>query len=161
MGYPIERREAVLRKMLPPNNKAIPTIAKEEGICEGTLYNWRKSARSKGRLMPDCDRSSQSWSSADKFAAVVESTTLNESANKLKPEERDQILKICNEKSYRSLPPTQIVPSLADKNIYIGSESSFYRILKEANQQHCRGRADSPRKASKPKAYQATGANQV
>ncbi|MCU7908272.1 MAG: transposase, partial [Candidatus Thiodiazotropha sp. (ex Lucinoma aequizonata)] len=45
MGYPKERKEAVLKKMLPPNNKTIPEIAKEEGICEGTLYNWRKAAR--------------------------------------------------------------------------------------------------------------------
>ncbi|MCU7888673.1 MAG: transposase, partial [Candidatus Thiodiazotropha sp. (ex Lucinoma aequizonata)] len=41
MGYPKERKEAVVKKMLPPNNKTIPEIAKEEGICEGTLYNWR------------------------------------------------------------------------------------------------------------------------
>ncbi|MCU7897933.1 MAG: helix-turn-helix domain-containing protein [Candidatus Thiodiazotropha sp. (ex Lucinoma aequizonata)] len=41
--------------MLPPNNKTIPEIAKEEGICEGTLYNWRKTARAEGRLMPDRD----------------------------------------------------------------------------------------------------------
>ncbi|MCU7880256.1 MAG: helix-turn-helix domain-containing protein [Candidatus Thiodiazotropha sp. (ex Lucinoma aequizonata)] len=39
----------------PPNNKTIPEIAKEEGICEGTLYNWRKAARAEGRLMPDGD----------------------------------------------------------------------------------------------------------
>ncbi|MCU7899177.1 MAG: hypothetical protein KZQ66_01210, partial [Candidatus Thiodiazotropha sp. (ex Lucinoma aequizonata)] len=41
--------------MLPPNNKTIPEIAKEEGICEGTLYNWRKAPRAEGRLMPDGD----------------------------------------------------------------------------------------------------------
>lgn len=45
MGYPRERKEAVLKKMLPPNNKPIPEIANEEGISEGTLYNWRKAAR--------------------------------------------------------------------------------------------------------------------
>ena len=45
MGYPRERKEAVLKKMLPPNNQTISEISKEEGICEGTLYNWRKAAR--------------------------------------------------------------------------------------------------------------------
>jgi hypothetical protein len=35
-----------------------------------------------------------------------------EPANKLKPEERQRILEICNEKEYQSLPPSQIVPAL-------------------------------------------------
>ena len=34
MGYPRERKEAVLKKMLPPNNQTISEISKEEGICE-------------------------------------------------------------------------------------------------------------------------------
>jgi transposase len=34
MGYPKERKEEVLKKMLPPHNKPIPEIAKEEGISE-------------------------------------------------------------------------------------------------------------------------------
>ena len=79
MGYPTERKEAVLRKMLPPNNKTIPEIAKEEGISEGTLFNWRKTARAEGRLMPNGDTTPAGWCAADKFAAVVETASLNES----------------------------------------------------------------------------------
>jgi hypothetical protein len=78
MGYPRERKEAVLRKMLPPNNKPIPEISKEEGICEGTLYNWRKSARAEGRLLPDGDSTPSGWCAVDKFAAVVETVSMNE-----------------------------------------------------------------------------------
>ncbi|MCU7911612.1 MAG: hypothetical protein KZQ63_05655 [Candidatus Thiodiazotropha sp. (ex Lucinoma aequizonata)] len=62
----------------PPNNKTIPEIAKEEGICEGTLYNWRKAARAEGRLMPDGDSTPTGWCAADKFAAVVETASMNE-----------------------------------------------------------------------------------
>jgi len=36
-------------------------------------------------------------------------------ANKLSPEERQQLLATCNLEEYRSLPPSQIVPALADK----------------------------------------------
>jgi len=79
MGYPRERKEAVLKKMLPPNNKTILEISKEEGICEGTLYNWRKAARSQGRLMPVGDSPPTGWCAADKFAAVVETASMNES----------------------------------------------------------------------------------
>lgn len=78
MGYPTERKEAVLEKMLPPNNKSIPEIAKEEGISEATLYNWRKAARAEGHLMPDGDTSPAGWHSADKFAAVLETAAMNE-----------------------------------------------------------------------------------
>ena len=44
MRYPKERKEAVLKKMLPPNNKPIQELAQEEGICKATLYNWRNQA---------------------------------------------------------------------------------------------------------------------
>lgn len=78
MGYSAERKEAVIRKMLPPHNRSVPEIAKEEGISEATLYNWRKEARSKGRLLPDSDRTPEGWSSRDKFAAVLETASMNE-----------------------------------------------------------------------------------
>ena len=79
MGYPAKRKAAILQKMLPPNNKPIAQLAKEEGIAQGTLYSWRAEARAKGKLMPDGDLSPKGWSSVDKFAAVLETAALNES----------------------------------------------------------------------------------
>ena len=64
--------------MLPPNNMAIRQLSQEEGISEGTLHNWRAAARGKGQLMPDADAGPEVWSSRDKFAAVLETATLNE-----------------------------------------------------------------------------------
>jgi putative transposase len=84
-----------------------------------------------------------------------------EPANKLTPQEREQIVETCNEETYRSLPPSQIVPALADKAVYLASESSFYRVLKEVDQLHRRGKAQVPRNLSKPKGYKATAPNQV
>ncbi len=49
-------------------------------------------------------------------------------ANKLSVAEREQILDICNCPPYASLPPSQIVPALADQGVYLASESSFYRV---------------------------------
>ncbi len=65
-------------------------------------------------------------------------------AHRLSEEERQRILLTCNQPEYASLPPGQIVPALADQGLYIGSESSFYRVLHQAGQCHRRGRARLP-----------------
>lgn len=78
MSYPNERKEAVLNKMLPPQSQAIPALARAEGIAEATLYAWRKAARATGRLLPAGDHAPTGWTSADLFAAVVESLAMNE-----------------------------------------------------------------------------------
>jgi DNA-binding Xre family transcriptional regulator len=38
MGYSPERKSAVLKRMLPPNNIAIRQLSQEEGISEATLH---------------------------------------------------------------------------------------------------------------------------
>ncbi len=78
MRYSPERKEAVLRKMMPPHNRPIKQLAQEEGISEATLFNWRKQAREKGLLLPDGDSGPSGWSARDKFAAVLETASLNE-----------------------------------------------------------------------------------
>ena len=45
MNYIPELKDALLRRMLPPNNESITKISREEGISEKTLRNWRDKAR--------------------------------------------------------------------------------------------------------------------
>jgi len=128
-----------------------------------------ETARETGaRLMSACQvlaisvRTFQRWtktggSGGDRRPEAVRPTP----ANKLKPEERQSVLDICHQKENASLPPSQIVPRLADQGGYVASESSFYRILHEANEQHHRGRSQKPRKSTPPKGFCATGSNQV
>ena len=78
MGYSPERKAAVLKRMLPPNTMAIRQLSQEEGISEATLHKWRAEARCKGQLLPAADAGPEGWSSRDKFAAVLETATLNE-----------------------------------------------------------------------------------
>jgi transposase-like protein len=78
MKYSEERREAVLRKLLPPENRSLAEVAAEEGISAPTLYAWRKQARAKGRLLPDHGRDPEGWTSRDKFSAVIETAALSE-----------------------------------------------------------------------------------
>ena len=78
----------------------------------------------------------------------------------LKPEERKMILLTCQLPHFADMPPSQIVPTLADQGMYLGSESSFYRVLHAAEQQHERGRARR-RSSSTVTSHKATGPNQT
>lgn len=80
--------------------------------------------------------------------------------NKISNEEKQEMLEIVKQKEFVDLPPSQIVPKLADQNIYIASESSFYRLLREENMQHHRGRSKKPERKL-PESYMATAPNQV
>ena len=51
--YSDERREAILKKLLLPQNCTVVELAQKEGISAATLYNWRKKARQAGRLLLD------------------------------------------------------------------------------------------------------------
>jgi hypothetical protein len=104
----------------------------EIGICLRTLKRWRKAFLSNGDGN-DCRKGSHRLIS-----------------HKLSEEERQRILLTCNQAEYASLPPGQIVPALADQGIYIGSESSFYRVLHAHGQVQRRGRARPPQEPRVP-----------
>jgi transposase InsO family protein len=82
-------------------------------------------------------------------------------SHRLSEEERQRILLTCNQPEYASLPPGQIVPALADQGLYIGSESSFYRVLHQAGQCQRRGRARPPQQPRTVPRLRADGPNQV
>jgi len=78
MNYSPEFKEAMLRRMLPPNNESITKIAREEGLSEQTLRNWRDKARKDGYAAPGTDANPEDWSTQDKFLIVVETASLSE-----------------------------------------------------------------------------------
>jgi putative transposase len=84
----------------------------------------------------------------------------SEPAHKLTPEERATIVRYATSAEYRDLSPRQIVPLLADKGIYVASESSFYRVLHEEGLMAHR-EPSQPRKHHRPKEHVATSPNQV
>lgn len=81
-------------------------------------------------------------------------------ANQLNPEEREKIISVATSPAFRNLSPKQIVPTLADQGRYLGSESSFYRILKEHRMLTHR-HAARPATIRPPQAHVATGPCQV
>ena len=96
----------------------------ELGISERTLQRWEKSPV--GDLRPQAKRPVP--------------------ANRLSDADRAEVVRLCNSPEFASAPPHQIVPVLADRGIYIASESTIYRVLKKEDQQHHRGRSAKPRR---------------
>ena len=78
MNYSPELKDALLRRMLPPNNESITKISREEGISEQTLRNWRDKARREGYAASGTDAIPDNWSTQDKFLIVVETASMNE-----------------------------------------------------------------------------------
>ena len=112
------------------------------GLSQRTLTRWRADDGSiKPDKRPDAEKVAQSHqlTEAEEWAIIV----------------------TCKLPEYRSLPPSQIVPLLADKGIYIASESSFYRVLRKYEQVNHRGRMQPARKVPEPTSFTATGPNQV
>jgi transposase InsO family protein len=83
-----------------------------------------------------------------------------EPKNKLSAEEKAEMLDVVKKEEFVDLPPSQIVPKLADQGIYIASESSFYRLLRGHNMQHHRGRSHKPQRRI-PESHVAYKPNQV
>lgn len=77
MQYSNELREAVLRRVLPPNEEPISKKAAEEGISEQTIRNWREKACKEGTSAADFDVQADKWSPQDKFIIVVETAKMN------------------------------------------------------------------------------------
>ena len=75
--------------------------------------------------------------------------------------ERARVLAVANEPRFAAVPPARIVPMLADEGVYLASESTFSRVLKEHGQTAHRGRAKAPQAVRPPTTHIATAARQV
>ena len=117
------------------------------------------------RQVPACSilgisvRTLQRWNNSD--LEDKRKTVDRTPGNRLTEEEKQQILETCNSEKYRSQSPKQIVPALADDGVYLASESTFYRILREKDQVHSRGRMAKPVQHRKPEELIADRPNQV
>ena len=79
----------------------------------------------------------------------------------LSASERAQVLAVANEPRFAAVPPARIVPMLADEGVYLASESTFSRVLREHGQTAHRGRAKAPKAVRPPTTHIATAPRQV
>jgi len=119
------------------------------------------------RLSMACDivgipaRTLQRWrNNPDRADARKAAGEQREPANKLSEHERMKILQIANQQEFSAMSANQIVPALADQGIYVASESSFYRVLRDADQLAHRGKSKAPSR-KRPEPIEATDANQL
>lgn len=88
-------------------------------------------------------------------------TVIKNIAHKLTDKEKNEIVNVSNSPEFADLPPSQIVPKLADQGKYIASESSFYRVLKECKMLAHRGKSKEKTKRNRPKEFVAHLPNQI
>ena len=106
-------------------------------------------------------RTVQRWQEVDGVSSDQRLCRRFAPANKLSEAERCQLLAVANGVEFGHLPPSQIVPRLADRGEYLASESTFYRVLR-AHHQLAHRRADrAAHKRSKPRALSASAPNQL
>ena len=81
-------------------------------------------------------------------------------ANKLSKTQGARILAVLNSREFRDLSPKQVIPLLADRGEYLGSESTAYRLLRASGLLKHR-ESSRVRSASKPRELVTSGPNQV
>ena len=106
-------------------------------------------------------RTIERWRENGEVEADGRRTRLYEPPNKLSKAEREKVLGVVNSEEFSDLPPSQIVPILAERGEYLASESTIYRILREAGQLAHRQESRVAKKRSKPKELAATEPNQL
>ena len=79
----------------------------------------------------------------------------------MSPAERAEVLRVANEPRFADVAPARIVPILADEGVYIASESTFARVLREHGQNLHRGRAKAPRAVRPPTTHIAAGPREI
>lgn len=145
-----QRKQGILRSIEEKKNylkmihEAISSGGDIKKVCEDLGISARSYQRwSKGKL-------------TDERKGAVKKVP-----KKLTEEERQKIIEVSTLKEYAALAPAQLVPTLLDKGLYIGSVSTIHRVLKEARLLTHRRNSSKPRKYIKTTPLTATGPGQV
>ena len=106
------------------------------------------------------ERTAQRYRQANKLKPNGRKGTAKTPDNKLSEQKRTDINNTANQQKFAELPPSLIVPTLADAGKYLAAESTFYWVLCEKDQLTRRGKA-KPAVNEHPEAIQVTDPNQL
>lgn len=113
-------------------------LSKYLGISERTIQRWNKNGVD------------------DKRKGAVKDVP-----RKLSVSERDELYLVACSDEYKDMNPHEVYNSLLDKGIYLASESSFYRVLREKKALSHRRETKEGSSRKKPEELRATAKNQV
>lgn len=139
---PLEERKQVIILL----NESITAGARQREACKVLGLN---------------ERTLQRWQTGETVGCDQRPLRDYQPPHKLTEIERAEVLTVANSDEFGHLPPSQIVPRLADQGRYVASESTFYRILRAENQLAHRRSERPAQTRTKPRAVCATAPNQL
>jgi transposase InsO family protein len=134
---------ALLAEACEAGARLAPACA-QIGLSERTVQRWQRPAASDGG---DLRASSQRVATPP--------------PSRLSDIEREAALALLNSDEFKDLPPSQIVPRLADQGRFVASESTLYRLLRSAGQLAHRRAERPPQQRSRPRALVASRPDQI
>jgi transposase InsO family protein len=130
------------------------------------IQHIEEAVSSGARLSKACEgigisaRTIQRWKQLSEGGEDQRQGPKSNPGNQLAPKEREQVIQIVNSPEFRDKSPNQIVPTLVDQGVYVASESTMYRILRE-EKLNAHRLASKPPQHNKPREQVALGPNQV
>jgi putative transposase len=139
----LEDRRALAREVDAAHAKGVRLRQACEivGISVRTLQRWKSAGLEQGDGRPSAVRPKP--------------------ARALSAAERERVVRVANEPRFADMPPARIVPMLADEGVYLASESTFARVLREQGQNTRRGRARMPSTTKPPSTHIACAPGEV
>ena len=144
--------------MIPSEDRGVIVALLEEGISRGA------SAKAVADLFGLATRTLRRWGlmiRSQGFCSDQRKGAPRHVAHRFSEEERQQVLVTINDPRFADLTPSQIVAILAEEGVYVGSESTIYRIMRQEGLLNHRGRSRPPREPREPPVLEATGIHQV
>ena len=144
--------------MIPSEDRGVIVALLEEGISRGV------SAKAIADLFGLATRTLRRWGlmiRAQGFSRDQRKGATRHVMHRFSEEERHQVLSTVNDPRFADLTPSQIVAILAEEGVYVGSESTIYRIMRQEGLLNHRGRSRPPREPREPPVLEATGIHQV
>lgn len=144
--------------MIPSEDRSAIVALLQEGISRGV------SAKAIADLFGLATRTLRRWGlmiRAQGFSRDQRKGASRHVMHRFSEEERQQVLSTVNDPRFADLTPNQIVAILAEGGIYVGSESTIYRIMRQEGLLNHRGRSRPPREPREPPVLEATGIHQV
>jgi putative transposase len=144
--------------LIPSEDRGAIVALLQEGISRGV------SAKAIADLFGLATRTLRRWGlmlRAPRFSRDQRKGASRHVRHGFSEEERQQVLSTVNDPRFADLTPSQIVGILAEERVYVGSESTIYRITRQEGLLNHRGRSRPPRKPREPPVLEATGIHQV